>query len=76
MYYRKNLQIKPQKRAEFAKNIKSHQFFETINWQDLLELKIEPPFLPKINETSDVRNFDTVIIFMIFFLFKLFEGFH
>ena len=33
-------------------------FFESINWQDLLDRKIQPPFKPTVKSEMDVQNFD------------------
>uniref|UniRef100_H2TDP9 Serine/threonine-protein kinase Sgk1 n=1 Tax=Takifugu rubripes TaxID=31033 RepID=H2TDP9_TAKRU len=37
--------------------IKAHSFFYSINWDDLVQKKIPPPFTPK-NSFSDISNFD------------------
>mmetsp|Transcript_7042 Transcript_7042/g.9162 ORF Transcript_7042/g.9162 Transcript_7042/m.9162 type:complete len:324 (+) Transcript_7042:175-1146(+) len=37
-------------------DIKQHPFYENINWDDLLQRKIDPPFLPKVDDLID--NFD------------------
>ncbi|XP_030854595.1 calcium-independent protein kinase C isoform X3 [Strongylocentrotus purpuratus] len=39
--------------------ILSHSFFREIHWQELEELKVEPPFKPKIKTKKDWNNFDT-----------------
>jgi hypothetical protein len=33
-------------------------WFADINWQDLLELKAAPPFVPKYEFNGDCANFD------------------
>ncbi|XP_023313453.1 ribosomal protein S6 kinase beta-2-like isoform X2 [Trichogramma pretiosum] len=38
--------------------IKRHQFFRPINWEDVLQQKLEPPFKPKMKDIDDVSNFD------------------
>uniref|UniRef100_H2TDP8 Serum/glucocorticoid regulated kinase family member 3 n=1 Tax=Takifugu rubripes TaxID=31033 RepID=H2TDP8_TAKRU len=38
--------------------IKAHSFFYSINWDDLVQKKIPPPFTPKVNSFSDISNFD------------------
>lgn len=38
--------------------IKKHQFFKGINFDDLLNKKIEAPFKPVIRSKHDVGNFD------------------
>jgi RAC serine/threonine-protein kinase len=46
---------------EDAFEIKCHEFFAGIDWQDLLQLKITPPFFPMIvsfdvNLKKDLTN--------------------
>lgn len=43
-----------------AAAIKQHEFFETINWDELKDLKVKPPFKPKIDGKMDLRHFDKV----------------
>ncbi|XP_033624712.1 calcium-independent protein kinase C-like isoform X2 [Asterias rubens] len=38
--------------------IRQHAFFGCISWDKLEELKVEPPFKPKIKTKKDVNNFD------------------
>ena len=38
--------------------IKSHKFFEDVDWIKLEKKQITPPFKPKIRYQGDVRNFD------------------
>lgn len=38
--------------------IKAHGFFFSINWDDLEQKKIPPPFTPKVNCPGDISNFD------------------
>ncbi|KAJ8336933.1 hypothetical protein SKAU_G00381530 [Synaphobranchus kaupii] len=38
--------------------IKRHCFFFSINWDDLEEKKISPPFKPNVNSPYDIANFD------------------
>jgi protein-serine/threonine kinase len=39
-------------------DIKSHPFFESINWESILEKKIKPPFTPKLRSETDTRYID------------------
>ncbi|XP_054758907.2 RAC-alpha serine/threonine-protein kinase-like [Lytechinus pictus] len=41
-----------------AKEIMEHKFFDSINWEDLYERKIRPPFLPQVAHETDTRYFD------------------
>lgn len=41
-----------------AKEVMKHIFFETINWDDILNKKVKPPFRPTVKSPTDVSNFD------------------
>ncbi|KAJ8368939.1 hypothetical protein SKAU_G00089670 [Synaphobranchus kaupii] len=41
-----------------AKDVMSHKFFTTINWQDVLQKKLVPPFKPQVTSETDTRYFD------------------
>ncbi|RPA87409.1 Pkinase-domain-containing protein [Ascobolus immersus RN42] len=45
--------------ARGAAEIKSHAFFESIDWKRLLQKKIQPTFRPNVADATDVKNFDT-----------------
>ncbi|GFO10851.1 serine/threonine-protein kinase sgk1-like [Plakobranchus ocellatus] len=38
--------------------IKSHDFFADINWQDLYDKKITPPYNPNVSGQLDLKHFD------------------
>lgn len=40
------------------KEIQMHPYFGNINWNDLLEKKIQPPFLPQVSSEIDTRYFE------------------
>ena len=42
-----------------AEEVKKHIFFESINWDDLYQRRVEPPFRPDIKDDTDVSYFDT-----------------
>ena len=42
-----------------AEEIKNHPFFKGINWTDVYEKKLTPPFIPNISESTNVGNFDS-----------------
>ncbi|GFQ92200.1 hypothetical protein TNCT_107221 [Trichonephila clavata] len=42
-----------------AEPIKKHQFFEGINWDDLLAKKVVPPYVPQLTSNEDVCYFDS-----------------
>ena len=41
-----------------AAEVKSHPWFEGINWQALIDKKLKAPFIPLVKSNSDVSNFD------------------
>lgn len=41
-----------------VKEIQVHPFFASINWTDLVQKKIEPPFKPQVTSDTDTRYFD------------------
>ncbi|KAJ8350666.1 hypothetical protein SKAU_G00257960 [Synaphobranchus kaupii] len=41
-----------------AEEVKRHSFFRDIPWDDLMARKIEPPWVPTINNLRDVSNFE------------------
>lgn len=48
-----------------AEDIKSHPFFNYIDWHKLYNKDYTAPYIPLINSPIDSRNFDPVIIFML-----------
>ena len=38
--------------------VKSHPFFNSINWSDLEKKRITPPFKPQVVSETDTRYFD------------------
>lgn len=42
-----------------AVEIKRHQFFREVNWDDVFHKRIPPPYFPQIKSPGDVSNFDT-----------------
>ncbi|MBN3286518.1 AKT2 kinase, partial [Polyodon spathula] len=41
-----------------AKDVMTHKFFTAINWQDVLQKKLVPPFKPQVTSETDTRYFD------------------
>lgn len=39
--------------------IKASAFFRHINWEDVLNRKLEPPFMPTLSDETDVSQFDS-----------------
>lgn len=42
-----------------AKDIMNHPFFSSIDWSDLVQKKIPPPFKPQVTSDTDTRYFDS-----------------
>ncbi|ERL83490.1 hypothetical protein D910_01698 [Dendroctonus ponderosae] len=59
---RRLLKKKPQDRLgappDDAKAIKKHPFFKHINWEDVMNKRIEPPYKPCVSSEDDVSQFD------------------
>lgn len=57
------LEKNPQKRLgggpEDVKEIMNHPFFACINWNDLVNKRIVPPFKPQVTSDTDTRYFDS-----------------
>uniref|UniRef100_A0A672PXW4 non-specific serine/threonine protein kinase n=1 Tax=Sinocyclocheilus grahami TaxID=75366 RepID=A0A672PXW4_SINGR len=43
---------------EDAKEVMTHKFFSSMNWQDVLQKKLIPPFKPQVTSEIDTRYFD------------------
>ena len=58
----KLLIVNPKERlgAEGSESIKSHPFFEGVDWNLAYEKKLNPPFIPKLKSETDLRYFDNV----------------
>jgi RAC serine/threonine-protein kinase len=41
-----------------AKEIMIHGFFASVNWQELLQRKVQAPFKPEVTSDTDTRYFD------------------
>uniref|UniRef100_A0AAZ3QKD7 protein kinase C n=1 Tax=Oncorhynchus tshawytscha TaxID=74940 RepID=A0AAZ3QKD7_ONCTS len=41
-----------------AEEVKKHLFFRNMDWNGLLSKKVKPPFVPTIQNSNDVSNFD------------------
>ena len=57
----KLLQRDPEKRigcTEQLEPLRRHGFFDSIDWNLLESLKMQPPFKPKVRSLNDVGNFD------------------
>uniref|UniRef100_A0A8C1QET8 non-specific serine/threonine protein kinase n=1 Tax=Cyprinus carpio TaxID=7962 RepID=A0A8C1QET8_CYPCA len=43
---------------EDAKEVMTHKFFSSMNWHDVLQKKLNPPFKPQVTSETDTRYFD------------------
>lgn len=39
--------------------VRAHPFFKSVNWDDVLARRLEPPIKPKLDSEDDVSQFDT-----------------
>ena len=56
------LNVDPKKRlgsgVNGTENVKNHPYFKDIDWDALYNKKIQAPFVPVVNNDTDVSNFD------------------
>jgi len=55
---RKLLKKKPEERLGSGEAIKSHSFFGSVDWEEVLLRKVEPPFKPNLVTEDDCSLFD------------------
>uniref|UniRef100_A0A2P2I6Y8 non-specific serine/threonine protein kinase n=1 Tax=Hirondellea gigas TaxID=1518452 RepID=A0A2P2I6Y8_9CRUS len=41
-----------------AAEVQEHPFYSNMNWDDVLNKKIPPPFIPEVHSSMDTHNFD------------------
>lgn len=41
-----------------SKEIKSHPFFKTVDWDSLYERRVKGPIIPELKHAADASNFD------------------
>lgn len=39
-------------------DVRRHAFFAELNWDDLMQRKVQPPFRPELSDAYDLRNID------------------
>lgn len=54
------LWFQPKERLKNAEEVKKHEFFKEIDWDELNAKTIKPPFRPKLKGSRDLRFFDKV----------------
>lgn len=42
-----------------GEKIKNHNFFKGVNWKDVWDRKLEPPFVPNLKNDQDLKYFDS-----------------
>lgn len=47
-----------------ADDVKAHPFFRDVNWDDLINKRVPPPFCPTLRHASDTEWFDTEVCSM------------
>jgi hypothetical protein len=52
---------KNQKSRIKISQLKSHKFFESINFKDILEGKVSPPFIPDLKGKDDYKYIDPML---------------
>ena len=40
------------------KDIKNHPYFDGVNWDDAKDKKLKPPFIPKVENETDIKYFE------------------
>ena len=56
------LERDPTKRISTAAEIKKHPWFRKIDWKQLIDKKIKPPFIPTVTAPDDTRNIDQMFL--------------
>ena len=41
-----------------AEDVKTHKWFREVDWEDVYNKKLKPPFVPKVKGTGDTSNFE------------------
>ena len=49
------LQKRPETRLASFDALRAHAFFASIDWDALAELRVEPPFVPTLDDVDDMR---------------------
>lgn len=61
---KKCLQKDPKNRIGYTNTdeILEHPWFKEVNWEDVKNLKVEPPIKPEIKDKFDIENFNQDVI--------------
>lgn len=41
-----------------SEDIKRHKWYKSIEWEQVVQKKLPPPIIPKVNHDGDTKNFD------------------
>ena len=41
-----------------SEDIKRHKWYKAIEWEHVVQKKLQPPIIPKVNHDGDTKNFD------------------
>ena len=41
-----------------SEDVKNHKWFKEVDWDDVFNRKLKPPFVPKVKSEGDTSNFD------------------
>ena len=41
-----------------AEDVKTHKWFKELDWEDVFNKKLKPPFVPKVKSEGDTSNFE------------------
>lgn len=43
---------------EGSQDVMNHPYFQNVSWEDIYHKRVEPPFLPTMDSSTDLSNFD------------------
>lgn len=48
--------------ASDISSLRNHRWFYDLNWDDIIERKLTPPFVPHLKNSLDLSNFDPAFV--------------
>ena len=54
------LKVDPNERLGSMAELKAHDWFSGVNWEEAYQKRMEPPFKPRVKASSDTSNFDRI----------------